>query len=51
MFMSCIMIVRGRKVNLEYLSDWRDPREVMWGKHRALLPFGKEVLATLNWTI
>ncbi len=51
MFISCITTASGRKINPVYLSDWKDSREPTYGRHRTLLPFGKEAPAATNWKL
>ena len=48
MFISCITTTSRRNINLNYLSDWKDSREAKYGRHRSLLPFGKEAPTTAD---
>ena len=51
MFISCITTANGRKIDLKYLSDWKDSRESRSRRHISLLPFGKEAPITANWKL
>ncbi len=49
MFVSCIVTASGRKLDPAYLSDWKDSRDSMYGRHRLLLLFGKEAPTAADW--
>ncbi len=51
MFVSCIVTASGRKIDPVYLSNWKDSRELGYGRHRSLLPFGKEAPTAADWKL